>query len=741
MIFFASSAANQQDIVKDELTLCGITDTKVGQAGVEFVAELSQAYRFTMTTRIASRVLQALFFDEDVQSADELYDSTMQIPWEEYITPEKTFLITETVKNCNWLNNTHFATLKVKDAIVDRIKEHYEGNRPTVDSEDPDITFHIHIKENSVIWYVDFSGPGLAKRGYRTEQSDALLKENLACALLYRSEWYKSYREGRLLPLYDPFCGSGTIPVEAALIAAEIAPALLKKTPYAFKALPSYDEELYNSIYAELEAKRAEAEEKEIYITASDIIRTNVEISKAAALKAGVYDIISFEVKDFTKVTEEDVPYELGVIVTDPPYGVRLKGMNLEDLYSLSGDIISKYFKGWNVSILTGDQELLSYIDMKPERTNTLYNGGILCQIAHYRVYTEEERQVLINKALERKAQRLAQPLTPGAQMAYNRLIKNMESIKPQMEKEGVTCYRIYDADMPEYSAAIDIYEGKWINLQEYAPPATIDPEAAEKRLDELIQATERATGIDMENIYVKQRKEQKGRDQYKKLASSNKFYIVKENGLKYLVNFTDYLDTGVFLDHRPVRRMISEMSQNKRFLNLFSYTSTATLNALKGGALSTVSVDASSTYLDWSIENLKVNGYNTNIGNFFYKSDAIEYLYDTYDRFDLIFCDPPTFSNSKNRDSFDIQYDHFELIKAAMMHLEKDGVMIFSNNFRKFKLDERILDRFAVENITPSTIGFDFARDEKIHQCYLIRHKKVKVELGTKKVLKIKTE
>lgn len=186
---------------------------------------------------------------------------------------------------------------------------------------------------------------------------------------------------------------------------------------------------------------------------------------------------------------------------------------------------------------------------------------------------------------------------------------------------------------------------------------------------------------------------------------------------------------------------MISEMSQNKRFLNLFSYTSTATLNALKGGALSTVSVDASSTYLDWSIENLKVNGYNTNIGNFFYKSDAIEYLYDTYDRFDLIFCDPPTFSNSKNRDAFDIQYDHFELIKAAMMHLEKDGVMIFSNNFRKFKLDERILDRFAVENITPSTIGFDFARDEKIHQCYLIRHKKVKVELGTKKVLKIKTE
>lgn len=741
MIYFASCAANQMDIIKDELTSIGISEMRVGNAGVEFVADLEQAYRFTMTTRIASRVLQALFFDDDVQSTDELYDSAVQIPWEEFVTPDKTFLISETVRRCTWITNTHFAALKVKDAIVDRIKDKFEGGRPNVDSENPDVCFHVHVNENKVIWYIDFSGPALSKRGYRGDQTEAVLKENLASALIYRSEWYKSYKEGNLLPLLDPFCGSGTIVVEAALIAAEIAPALLRKTPYAFQTHTNYDEGLFNKIMGELEEKRARAEDKEIYIYASDIDRTSVEIAKAAALKAGVYDIISFEVKDFTKFTKEDVPFERGAIITDPPYGVRLKGQNLIKLYSKMGDIMASLFKGWSVAVLTGDQELLSYIDMKPERTNTLYNGGILCQIAHYKVYTQEEKDMLIQRALERKQARLATPLTPGAQMAYNRIVKNLETLKPQMEEEGVTCYRIYDADMPEYSAAIDMYEGKWINLQEYAPPATIKEEDAERRLQELIDATERATGIDAERIFVKQRKEQKGKDQYKKLASSNKFYIVKENDVKYLVNFTDYLDTGVFLDHRPVRKMISAMSKDKRFLNLFCYTSTATLQALKGGALSTVSVDASSTYLDWSMENLKINGYNTNMGNFFYKSDAIEFLYDTYDKFDLIFCDPPTFSNSKSRDSFDIQSDHYRLISAAMLHLEKDGTLIFSNNYRKFKLDERLLERYNIEDITAETIGTDFARDPKIHKCYLIRHK-VKIERKPKQIkVKVKED
>lgn len=725
MIFYATCAANQMDLVAKEAENCGAEEVKITSSGVEFVGELDTGYNFCINSRISSRLLLALYFDDDIISTDELYDATLQLPWEEWISPEKTFQITQTVQKCDWINNTHFAALKVKDAIVDRMKEKFEGQRSSVDIENPDITFHLHISGSSVVWYVDFSGEGLHKRGYRSMQTDAILKEHLASAVLYRSPWYKSVQDGNSLPFLDPFCGSGTLAVEAAMIAYDIAPGLIRQIPYAFEKLPNFDFDTFDKLIdIAIEKQDKATKEKKLQIQAWDIKRECIEISKAAALKAKVFDFIDFKVLDFTKVKAEDVFAKQGCIVTDPPYGIRLKEGNLYELYAKIGEIITEFFKGWKVSILCGDSELLSHIDMKPDRTNSIYNSNILCQLAHYYVYSEEEKDELIKRAIERKEKRLSEPLSPGAEMAYNRLIKNIKEIKPLMEKEGVTCYRIYDADMPEYSASIDIYEGKWIKLSEYAPPKTINEEDSLRRLGELIRATERATGIDMENIYVNQRTQQKGKSQYTKIRNSNKFYICKENDVRFLTNFQDYLDTGIFLDHRPVRKMIQEMSDKKRFLNLFCYTSTATLNAIKGGAISTTSVDASSTYLEWSQENLRLNGYPTEIENFFYKSDVVDFLWDTYDRYDLIFCDPPTFSNSKARNSFDIQRDHSRLIDAAMMHLEKKGVMIFSNNFRKFKMDEEVLEKYNVENITEQTIGKDFERDPKIHQCYLIKHK-----------------
>ena len=217
----------------------------------------------------------------------------------------------------------------------------------------------------------------------------------------------------------------------------------------------------------------------------------------------------------------------------DPPYGERMRIRDIDKLYAGIGEKLSESFKGWKATILTGNSELLSNIDMKPERTNTLWKGPIQCQAAHYSIFTDEEREKMIQKALEKKEARKNAPLTEGAEMAYNRLMKNISAITPIMEKEGVTCYRIYDADMPEYKAAIDIYEGKRIVLSEYAAPDTIEPETAERRLNELILATERATGIDIENIHVKTRAQQKGNKQYSRLAASNHQFLAKENGVK----------------------------------------------------------------------------------------------------------------------------------------------------------------------------------------------------------------
>ena len=729
MIFFASNALNQSDLVAKEAEEAGASEIRQTKAGVEFVGDLETGYRFCMYSRIASRLLEAIYLDDDIIDVDELYESTKQIPWEEFINPDTTIKVTKTAQDCPYLNNSHFAALRVKDGIIDRIKEKFNDERPDVDTENPDITVHVHLHQKRAIWYLDFSGEGMQKRGYRRDQTDAVLKEQLAAALLYRSEWKKSVEGENSGVLLDPFVGSGTIVIEAALIASDTAPGLIKRDDFAFKKLPSFDEELWNKVVLEAEEKRQKAiDERDIRIYASDISPKAIRIAKENARAAGVLELIDFKEMDFASYKESDVPSEMGYIVTDPPYGIRMRNNDMAELYAMIGDQLSNLFKGWKATIMAADSELLSNIAMKPERVNSLYNGAVFCQAAHYSIFTDAEKEEMRKKSLEKKMERLSAPLSAGAEMAYNRLMKNLKEIRPIMEKEGVTCYRIYDADMPEYSAAIDVYENKWINLAEYAAPDTINPEDAERRLNELIYATERATGIDIENIFVKQRKEMKGKAQYTRLAASNRFNIVHENGLNILVNFQDYLDTGIFLDHRKIRAYIQSISDSKRFLNLFCYTGTATLNAIKGGALSTVSVDSSATYLDWAMQNLKVNGYPLTIDNYFYKSDVMDYLYSTYDRFDLIFCDPPTFSNSKSRATFDIQRDHKKLIKAAMMHLSPGGLMIFSNNFRRFKMDESIFDEYVVKEITEETIGEDF-RDKKIHRVYLIRNK-VKVNL-----------
>ena len=730
MIFFATSAANQGDLIAEEARKAGAERVRVTPSGVDFEGSLETGYRFCFETRISSRLLMGLFVDDDIISDKELEEATAMLPWEEYIDPTKTLKVTCTTQNCRYITNSHYGALKVKDGIVERIREKFNGERPYIEIHEPDLTVHVHIEDTTVKWYVDFSGENLSMRGYRGEQTEALLKEHLAAALIGRSEWRKSVNDGNPLPFYDPFCGSGTIAVEAALMATDTAPGLLRKKPYPFESLPNFDKEAFDRVVEEAEERRRKAiDERDISIFASDISRTAVEISKAAALKAGVYDFISFSVQDFTKL--EKPPVSKGCIVTDPPYGERMTVRYIDLLYENTGKVLQNVFKGWDATILTGNSELLSNIDMKPDRTNTLFNGGIMCQAAHYHIFTDEEREAMMQKALEKKKQRQAEPLTPGAEMAYNRLMKNLKEITPLMKEQGVECYRIYDADMPEYSASIDIYMGKWVVVSEYAAPDTIDPEDAKRRLGELVRATEKATGTDEDFIYVKERSRQKGKGQYTRLAANNKMMVARENGVRFLVNFTDYLDTGIFLDHRPVRMMIQEMAKDKRFLNLFCYTGTATLNAIKGGALSTVSVDASSTYLAWMEENLKLNGYSTVFGNLLYKSDVIDWLWDTYDKFDLIFCDPPTFSNSKDRrGSFDVQRDHVKLIDAAAMHLSPGGTLIFSNNYRKFKLDPEVMEKYVVEDITEKTIGDDFKRDMKIHHCYLIR-KKIKVKIS----------
>jgi len=325
-------------------------------------------------------------------------------------------------------------------------------------------------------------------------------------------------------------------------------------------------------------------------------------------------------------------------------------------------------------------------------------------------------------------------PLGVGAQMFANRLDKNLKHLKRWITRENIQCYRLYDADMPEYALAIDIYESnkRMIHVQEYQAPKSVDPEKAQQRLDEALIVIQKNLQVVPKQVFLKTRRQQKGHDQYEKLASKKCFHPVTEGGYQFLVNFEDYLDTGLFLDHRRTRSKLSALAKGKRFLNLFAYTGTATVYAARGGALSTTSVDMSNTYLDWAQKNMQLNGFSRgqskwNNQHRFVQADCLQWLEDNayHDNYDLIFLDPPSFSRSKRMSgTFDVQRDHAALLLKTVQRLTPNGLLIFSNNLRHFKMDAQILQALQVKDISKATLPKDFERTPRIHNCWEIRLK-----------------
>jgi 23S rRNA (guanine2445-N2)-methyltransferase / 23S rRNA (guanine2069-N7)-methyltransferase len=286
----------------------------------------------------------------------------------------------------------------------------------------------------------------------------------------------------------------------------------------------------------------------------------------------------------------------------------------------------------------------------------------------------------------------------------------------------------VYDADLPEYALAVDLYGG-WAHVQEYAPPGTVDPVRARRRLKEAVAAMPAVLGIPRSQVVVKIRRPQRGPEQYQKLGDDGRLIEVAEADLRFLVNLTDYLDTGLFLDHRITRNLIREMASGRRFLNLFAYTGSASVFAAAGGATATTTVDLSPTYLDWARRNMALNGFS-GPEHSYARADCLEWLARSASRvpagvsgdYGLIFLDAPTFSNSKSMtDSLDLQRDHAALIQPAVRLLSPGGVVLFSTNSRRFKLDPEVAEQFVVTDISAQTIPPDFARNPRIHRCFLI--------------------
>ena len=288
-------------------------------------------------------------------------------------------------------------------------------------------------------------------------------------------------------------------------------------------------------------------------------------------------------------------------------------------------------------------------------------------------------------------------------------------------EKENITCFRVYDRDLPEFNISVDLYE-KWVHVQEYAPPSSVDKKLSSARFQTALRAIRETLGLRADRVFIKTRERQRGKQQYQKKSARKKMHVVREGESLLLANFTDYLDTGIFLDHRPVRAKIHSIAKSKRFLNLFGYTGTATVQAASGGAASTVTVDLSNNYLHWARMNLALNGFDTR-KNKIVAADCMQWLREDQGTYDLIFVDPPTFSNTKkDKRVFDVQRDHVELLTNCMERLSGDGLLIFSTNYRRFTLDPKMTELYQVDDIGDSTIPFDFSRNRKIHKCWEFR-------------------
>jgi 23S rRNA (guanine2445-N2)-methyltransferase / 23S rRNA (guanine2069-N7)-methyltransferase len=525
----------------------------------------------------------------------------------------------------------------------------------------------------------------------------------------------------------DPLCGSGTFCIEAALMATNRAPGLTREY-FGFLGWRGHDAGLWSAVRTQAEEAAHTGGDTEVVVRGQDRNALAIRSARENSVRAGVDEWVRFGVGELSGAAPlaPRPPQRPGLVCTNPPYGVRLEdheGARL--IHRELGAVLRERFQGWSAAILTGAPELGRELGLRAYRTHTVWNGGIECRLLRIQVEPDSAREV---GTLGKGAAHLKD--TPGARMFANRLAKNLKRLGSWARRADVSCYRLYDADMPEYAFAIDLYgtlepPQQWLYVQEYAAPAEIELEAVRRRRGEVLASLPEVTGVPQERIQVRTRRRTRRGEQYEKLDAQEDFHRISEAGLRFRVNFEDYLDTGIFLDHRLTRARLRDVARGQRFLNLFAYTGTATVYAAAGGAAATTSVDLSRTYIDWTQRNLALNGFAGGQHRLV-QDDCRQWLAGmarSDERFELIFLDPPTFSNSKRMEGvLDIERDHAELITAAMQLLAPSGLLVFSTNAQKFRLDEHLDTRFAVTDISAATLPVDFERNPRIHRCYEIR-------------------
>ena len=713
----ATAAFGLEAIVVRELQALGYEGRVVRPGRIEFGGDLVAVARANLWLRSADRVLlqMAKFSATDF---DALFDTVSALPWEDWIAPEAAIPVRGRSRKSQ-LTSVPACQRTVKKAIVKRLLSKHQVAELT--ETGAPVAVEIALLDDEATLSLDTSGDGLAKRGYRTLTGPAQIRETLAAALVQLSFW-KPER-----PLIDPFCGTGTIVIEAAMLGRRIAPGRLRQ--FAAEQWPSVAAKPW-------EQAREEAADMQLPALperpmGTDIDAESLKLARYHAGQAGVSEDVHFQQRPFAELTSQR---QYGCTIMNPPYGLRLgEEREVEELYRMLPEVLRR-LPTWSHYILSARNDLEQLVGQKADRRRKLFNAQIECTYFQFygprpaRAAKDAPTSLAVSQEIADKAKPQAASAVFGglreeaarqADEFANRLRKLARHRRRWPTKRGITCYRLYERDIPEIPLVVDRY-GDALHIAEFERPHIRTPAEHADWLDHMVRTAAEALEVARELVFVKHRSRQRGALQYERVDEQHAVRVVNEGGLKFQVNLSDYLDTGLFLDHRQTRRMVRDLAEGTNFLNLFAYTGSFTVYAAAGGAAKTTSVDLSATYQDWAAENLRLNGF-VGSEHSLVRSDTSQFLSSLADdeQFDLVVVDPPTFSNSKKlKRDWDIQRDHAALLQQVIAHTVSSGVIFFSTNSRRFKLNEAALAGVAIREISKQTLPEDF-RNKRIHRCW----------------------
>jgi len=712
MDLIATSAFGLEAVVSREIVAMGYESRIIQPGRILFEGDENAICQANIWLRGAERVLVRLGAFEAVDFG-QLFDRTFALPWEEWVPPDAEFPVKgRSIKS--QLSSVPACQKIVKKAIVEKLKKAHGVDR--LDETGPRVTIEVALLEDLATLTIDTSGTGLHKRGYRTLSGPAPLRETLAAAMVMLSFWQPDRQ------LIDPFCGTGTIPIEVAMIGRNIAPGLNRS--FAAEAWPRIESKLWETTRGQ--ARRSIQPELPLRIIGTDADEKVLSLARYHAKKAGVEKDIHFQCCDFTQLTSKK---QFGCVICNPPYGERIgEQTDVQKIYTSIPDVLRR-LQTWSHYILTSNPNFEQLVGQKADRRRKLYNGRIECTYFQFYGPKPGTRIAEVQSATSEQASDncraafggLLPESTRQANEFANRLIKLARHLRRWPTRRGITCYRLYDRDIPEIPLIIDRYE-ECLHITEYERPHSRSAAQHADWLDMMVETAGRVLDVPSEKVFLKRRKQQKGTTQHERYANEERTFDVSEGGLLFRVNLSDYVDTGLFLDHRITRSMVRDRAKGTNFLNLFGYTGAFTVYAASGGAITTTTVDLSKTYIDWLGQNMSLNGFGDQSHRFI-RSDVVTFMkqHDPEPTYNLAVVDPPTFSNSKEIEHFwDIQRDYSTLLNRLIKFMRPGGLIFFSTNFRRFKFDEGQIKAASIREITRQTIPEDF-RNKRIHRCWQI--------------------